>query len=265
MVQVAGDRVQEGNESFTVGLSAPTGLVLGTASATGTVLNDDTDTVGGTLGSTAAIALGGSVGSAIDYSGDQDWWRVNLVAGTTYRFNLSAASGSSLDSYLRLLNASGSVLLMNDNTGVSRDAQIAYTATTTGAYYLSAQGALTSTGQYIVRAARTLTGTAAADVFRFATVSEGPADITNFTSGSDRIQVVSRNFGSLPVGTLSSSRLVRGANPVATGTGAAFLYDTSTGQLTWDSNGALAGGTSVIANLGAGRSLVAGDIQVVAA
>lgn len=267
-LQVAADVRTEAQETFRVQLSGASGMSISpeAASAVGTIVDDDIDSVGQMPGAAALLAVDGMArGSAIQSGTDQDWWQVQLVAGRRYVFSMQAATGSGVDSYLRLLNASGSMLLSNDNTGTSRDAQISWTARTTGVHYLSAQGAGGSVGQYLVRAARTLTGTAAADVFRFATATEGPVDITDFTSGSDRIQVVSRNFGSLPVGTLSSSRLVRGANPVAAGTGAVFLYDTSTGQLTWDSNGALAGGTSVIANLGAGRSLVAGDIRVVAA
>lgn len=267
-LNVAGDVLTEDSESFRVQLSGASGMSIRTetALAVGTVLDDDIDSIGYTPATAVSLSVDGVTrSSAIQGRTDQDWWKVPLVAGRHYVFTMKAATGSAVDSYLQLYAGSGAVLRTNDNTGTSRDAQISYTATTTGLHYLSAQGAGGSVGHYLVRAARTLTGTAAADVFRFVTASEGATDITDFTSGKDRIQVVSRNFGSLPVGTLSNSRLVRGANPVATGTGAVFLYDTSTGQLTWDSNGTFAGGTSVIANLGAGRSLVAGDIQVVAA
>ncbi|OYX75791.1 MAG: hypothetical protein B7Y95_00655 [Rhizobiales bacterium 32-66-11] len=41
-IQVTGDTLVEGNETFTVKLSAPTGASLGHATATGTIVNDDT-------------------------------------------------------------------------------------------------------------------------------------------------------------------------------------------------------------------------------
>ncbi|HQS10880.1 MAG TPA: cellulase family glycosylhydrolase, partial [Xanthobacteraceae bacterium] len=41
-IQVTGDTAVEANETFTVKLSAPTGATLGHATATGTILNDDT-------------------------------------------------------------------------------------------------------------------------------------------------------------------------------------------------------------------------------
>jgi len=54
-VNVRGDLLQEGDETFRVSLSAPTGAVLTTAAATGTILNDDLigDTKANTLVGTA--------------------------------------------------------------------------------------------------------------------------------------------------------------------------------------------------------------------
>ena len=114
--------------------------------------------------------------------------------------------------------------------------------------------------------ADTLTGGAGADVFRFVTTTHGGDTLTDFTTGSDKIQVVSTNFGGLPVGTLASSRFVSGAAPTALDANAVFLYNPTTGVLTFDSNGTGAGGTTVLTTLNSGfRTLVAGDIQVVAA
>ena len=114
--------------------------------------------------------------------------------------------------------------------------------------------------------ADTLTGGAGADVFRFVTTAQGGDTLTDFTSGSDKIQVVSANFGALPVGTLASTRFVSGSAPVALDANAVFLYNATTGVLTFDSNGSGAGGTAVVATLASGfRTLVAGDLQVVAA
>ena len=114
--------------------------------------------------------------------------------------------------------------------------------------------------------ADTLTGGAGADVFRFVTTGQGGDTVTDFTSGSDRIQVVSANFGLLPTGTLAAARFVSGGTPVAPDANAVFLYDPTSGVLTFDSNGTGTGGATVVATLASGfRTLVAGDIQVVAA
>ena len=114
--------------------------------------------------------------------------------------------------------------------------------------------------------ADTLTGGTGADVFRFVTTTHGGDTLTDFTSGNDKIQIVSANFGALPVGTLTGSRFVSSGAPSALDANAVFLYNTTTGVLTFDSNGTGAGGTAVLATLATGfRTLVAGDIQVVAA
>jgi serralysin len=114
--------------------------------------------------------------------------------------------------------------------------------------------------------ADTLTGGAGADVFRFVTTAQGGDTLTDFASGTDKIQVVSANFGALPVGTLAASRFVSGSAPAALDANAVFLYNATTGVLSFDSNGTGAGGTTVVATLASGfRTLTAGDLQVVAA
>ena len=201
-VNVAADVVIEGSETFSVVLSAPVGGSLGTASATGTILNDDADTILATTASTTALTVGGTAGqSGINSVGDQDWWRVNLVAGTSYTFNLSAATGSSLNSYLRLLNAAGVQLAVNDNFGTGTNSQISYTATTTGTYYLSAQGSGTSTGLYQVSATSGAPVTPAlAIVATSANKAEGNGSTTGATASSPFTFTVTRSSG---VGTSS--------------------------------------------------------------
>lgn len=109
--------------------------------------------------------------------------------------------------------------------------------------------------------ADTLTGGGGSDVFRFVTLAEGGDMVTDFTSGSDRIEVVSPNFATLPTGTLAASRFVTGTAP--TGTSAVFLYDSSTGQLRFDADGTGAGSATLIATMATGfRTLVASDIQI---
>jgi hypothetical protein len=113
--------------------------------------------------------------------------------------------------------------------------------------------------------ADTLTGGNGADVFFFASTAQGGDTITDFVSGTDRIEVYSANFAGLAVGTLVSSRFVSGSAPVALDGNAVFLYNSSTGQLSFDSNGTAAGGATQIATLSGAVSLNAGDIRIVAA
>jgi Calx-beta domain/Peptidase M10 serralysin C terminal len=111
--------------------------------------------------------------------------------------------------------------------------------------------------------ADTLTGGAGADTFRFVTSSEGGDQLTDFLSGTDVIEVVSSNFGGLPVGN-ATGFFVSGTVPVASGSGAFFLFDTDDRTLTFDSNGTAAGGTTLIASLNSG-AVTASDLRIVSA
>ena len=75
--------------------------------------------------------------------------------------------------------------------------------------------------------------------------------------------MVSTNFG-LAAGALNASRLVLAGTTLAS-TAAVFVYNATTGSLAFDRNGSGAGGVSQIASLTGGKTLVANDIQVVAA
>ena len=110
----------------------------------------------------------------------------------------------------------------------------------------------------------TLTGGTGADVFKFVTAGQGVDQLTDFTSVTDKIQVVSANFGNLAVGSLAASRFLA-AGTVLTNANAVFLYNATTGSLAFDSNGNGAGGVSQIASLTGPKTLLATDIQVVAA
>ena len=112
----------------------------------------------GTTATTSTLNPGTSFSSTIASSGDQDWFRISLVAGQTYTFTQSAGSGSTLDSYLRLLNSSGTQLDVNDDFS-GRNSQITFTATSSGTYYLSAQGYGSSTGAFTIAASAGTGGT----------------------------------------------------------------------------------------------------------
>ena len=130
-------------------------FVLRATDATSTV-----DLLGGT-GTSGAAILGGAVASQIDANGDRDWFRVNLSAGHRYAFDMLGASsgnGSLGDPLLRLLDASGSPIsvigqaVLDDDSGAGYDASLVFTATQSGAHYLSAEGYAGSTGTYALRA-----------------------------------------------------------------------------------------------------------------
>jgi methionine-rich copper-binding protein CopC len=85
-----------------------------------------------------SVAVNGSTTGTLETAGDEDWFRVNLVAGTSYVFTLAAAPGSGLDPLLQLRSAQGGLITSNDDGDFSLDSRLEYTATASGTYYLSA-------------------------------------------------------------------------------------------------------------------------------
>ncbi len=109
--------------------------------------------------------------------------------------------------------------------------------------------------------ADTLTGNAGADSFVF----DGPAGvldvITDFASGEDYLSLTAAGFG-LTVGMdlAAEGRFVLGTPTTGLGQ---FCYNAGTGVLAWDSNGAGAGGRSVLATLTGAPTLLASDLHMV--
>ncbi|MCP9914235.1 pre-peptidase C-terminal domain-containing protein, partial [Cyanobium sp. BA20m-14] len=116
--------------------------------AVGNVLDDFT----ANTSTTGSIAVGGSSTGVVNFNADRDWFRIDLAAGQTYRFNLNGNTLS--DPTLALRNASGTQLAFNDDFN-GRNSQITYTATSTGTYFLDAGALGSGTGSYTLLAANT--------------------------------------------------------------------------------------------------------------
>lgn len=100
-------------------------------------------------GTSGYVAVGTTVNGRIEASGDSDWFAVTLSAGQTYRFNLNGAANSGLsDPTLTLYSASGSFLASNDDANGTTASQIDFTVTSSGTYYLAANGYGASNGAY---------------------------------------------------------------------------------------------------------------------
>jgi Ca2+-binding RTX toxin-like protein len=109
----------------------------------------------------------------------------------------------------------------------------------------------------------TLTGGNGGDRFKFVATGEGVDNLTDFTSASDRIQIVAANFGFI-AGTAAILR--SGASlPPASGGAGQFLYNTTNGALWFDRDGTGSNYAAVkIATLAGPKILLASDIQIVA-
>ncbi|MFM1902830.1 MAG: hypothetical protein RLZZ440_730, partial [Planctomycetota bacterium] len=81
------------------------------------------------------------IGDGIYAARDVDLFAVSLVAGQVVTFDVTARdTGSTLDSYLRLFDATGLELAANDDAGGSRDSYLQFTAVSAGVYYLGVSG-----------------------------------------------------------------------------------------------------------------------------
>jgi subtilisin family serine protease len=145
------------------------------------------DLIAGSAATMASLSTAAPQTSGIDFGGDQDWFRVTLHAGWRYDFAMDAVQGSSLDTYLRLLSANGQQLAFNDDA-VGLNSRLSVEVTTSGTYYLSAQGYEVSSGGYnltmtAAEADRRLNGSSRNDTINGA----GGNDSLNGLAGQDSL------------------------------------------------------------------------------
>jgi Ca2+-binding RTX toxin-like protein len=108
-----------------------------------------------------------------------------------------------------------------------------------------------------------LTGGAGADAFVFASLSSGLDTISDFTSGSDHIDVSAAGFGGglVPGG---AAALATGARATANHAGAYFIYEITAGQgaLYFDANGGAGADAVAFARLTGAPTLAAVDLHI---
>ena len=111
------------------------------------------DGVPGGTNTTATLAVGGSTTNVIETTGDSDWFRIQLAPGQTYTFTLNASGSPALaDPFLRLRDATGSVVAQNDDAGSgTTNSRLSFSLPDNGVggtFYLDVQGFGSSTGGY---------------------------------------------------------------------------------------------------------------------
>ena len=90
------------------------------------------------------MAVGDTVKGVLSHKFDEDWIRIELEREKTYRINLSGrgeGGDAAGDTILKLFDARGYLIATNDDidtAGGRYDSELIYTATYSGAYYLSA-------------------------------------------------------------------------------------------------------------------------------
>ncbi|MCX7358046.1 MAG: FG-GAP-like repeat-containing protein [Alphaproteobacteria bacterium] len=146
--------VTTGGGSFFIGVSGAGSAVGGYTISVNTLGSDVIDD--GTTTNRTLVVDGPSQSSAIESSGDADWFRVELVAGQCYEFSLFGSGDFRplTDPYLEVRDASGTLISIDDDGGDGTNALMHFTAPQTGVYYLSARAyALGEIGAYTISAA----------------------------------------------------------------------------------------------------------------
>ena len=85
------------------------------------------------------VQANGTVGDGEYFGADVDLYVINLWAGSEIRLDIDArslATPSTLDSYLRLFDATGRQLARNDYSRGSLDSQLSFTVQVTGSYFI---------------------------------------------------------------------------------------------------------------------------------
>ena len=152
------DDGEDSGETLTLELSDAVGGRLSVASATGTILNDETDDPASPANvsepgdadlpadttTTGRVAVGSFVTGEIGTARDQDWFAVELEAGKTYRIDLKGAdSGSGTLSFpiLRGIHDAGGRYIagtINYDGGIGNDSRLIFTPAADGTHYIAA-------------------------------------------------------------------------------------------------------------------------------
>jgi Ca2+-binding RTX toxin-like protein/methionine-rich copper-binding protein CopC len=113
------------------------------------------DDYAATTATTGRLAVGGTASGTINSNGDNDWFRITLSAGQSYRLEALGAdtgNGTLSDPFLTLYNSAGTTLASNDDGGSTRNSLLTYTVSASGTYYVGARGFDSGVGSYLVRA-----------------------------------------------------------------------------------------------------------------
>ena len=149
-------------------------------------VTDVDDFVAGTWTS-GAVAVGGSARGEIDFSGDRDWFAVELDAGGTYRIDLEGSStlaGDLRDPYLRgIHDADGDPITYttNDDGGSGSNSRVTFTAQDAGTYYVAAGAQGSRKGTYKLSVTEVRSGVA--DDYAAGTGTTGEVTVDGSATG----------------------------------------------------------------------------------
>lgn len=149
-----------GDQVFFVEVDA-SGSDTGSYTLNAEVFDNGADNIANGISNNPVIVVDGADGSGrIDYNTDEDWFAVELVAGQNYLFELNGTGADALnDAYLTIHAEDGTIITFNDDGGPGLNSRLVYQATSTGTYYLAAQGftgnSVDTSGDYSLSASTT--------------------------------------------------------------------------------------------------------------
>ncbi len=157
---------------------------------------------------TGRVAVGGSITGKIGAAYDQDWFKVNLLAGTPYIIDLeglATGKGTLYDPEFRgVYNSTGTLLASTSDgdSGTGFNAHVIFTPTRTGDYYLSAGAYSTYQGTYTLSVTpKYAVGNEDTEI----PISLANLQAQNATTDSVKFIVKSVNSGTLKIGTSAAT------------------------------------------------------------
>ena len=218
----------------------------------------------GNSSTTTVLAVGGSVVDQLEVAGDRDWIRITLTAGETYQFTLDGSGASPLeDPILRLRDASGNLVAMNDDGPNGVNSLLTLTATSSGTYYLEVGGYGDSyAGGYTLGATSVVPLPVYTNEQIAAYLTTGFFADTNATPHAFAVSTITYNITGL---TAEAQALaVAAMQSWSAVTGLSFVATTGTARLTFDDNASGAftnystsGGATVSATVNIGTDWLA--------
>lgn len=114
---------------------------MGTYELTMETVDLAADTIAASVDTTATIAAGDVIDGTLEFTGDHDWFRVDVGAGQAIAIWTSAgANGSLSDTTLTVYDQDGNVMMTNDDVGDGLFSRVEFAAPVSGTYYVDVGG-----------------------------------------------------------------------------------------------------------------------------
>ncbi|WAP70325.1 S8 family serine peptidase [Jiella pelagia] len=107
--------------------------------------------IAGDSSTTASMTVGGTFTDQLEVAFDHDWIAITFEAGQVYSITLDGSGANALyDPYLRLYDATSTLVGSDDDGGFGLNSALTFSATTSGTYYIDAGAYGGDSGQYTI-------------------------------------------------------------------------------------------------------------------